>query len=211
MSRHGTQDRKRRLEHRYVGQGASSSQDLLVLVARLFELSKRSAARADGNWSTFTYAGLPMLLAALQALVVEYEHLLNPGGPTVPADINRPEFVEQYRIPENLASDLDDLIELRNEIMHPAHVPTGTSDNWPEYLRRVKNLGLLNSTGTPNGDYDLLGQIASHRLFEWAIGVTRSLYEVVILSDSRRTPLFVEFLQTFDSVWFSNLPGGVLW
>jgi len=152
-----------------------------------------------------------MLLAALQALVVEYEHLLNPGGPTVPADINRPEFVEQYRIPENLASDLDDLIELRNEIMHPAHVPTGTSDNWPEYLRRVKNLGLLNSTGTPNGDYDLLGQIASHRLFEWAIGVTRSLYEVVILSDSRRTPLFVEFLQTFDSVWFSNLPGGVLW
>ena len=62
-------------------------------MARLFELSKRSAAKAvDGNRSSYTYAGLPMLLAALQALVVEYEYLLNPLGNVAPPDMNGPEL-----------------------------------------------------------------------------------------------------------------------
>jgi len=193
-------------------QGATASQDFLTLVARLFELSKRSAAKAvDGNSSWYTYAGLPMLLAALQALVVEYEYLLNPTGRLAPPDINSPEFVRRYGIPDPLLDDFNDSIELRNEIIHPAHVPTGTPDNWPAYLRRVKDLGLLSTTGRSDGDYALLDQIASHRLFEWAITVVRSLYRLVIMSDPRRAPSFMGFYKMFESEWFKSLPDGLLW
>jgi hypothetical protein len=195
-----------------IWQGSTTSQEFLVLVARLFELSKRSAAKADGgNYSSFTFAGLPMLLAALQALVVEYEYLLNPLGVAPPPDINGPDFLGRYRVSGQLLDDFNDLIELRNEIIHPAHVPTGTPDNWPAYLGRVKDLGLLNTTGTPGGDYALFDQLASHRLFEWAIGVVRSLYGAVIMSDASRAPMFIGFYKTFESDWFKKLPEGALW
>jgi hypothetical protein len=212
VPRLGTADRRQRVRTRKTGSGASSSQDILILVARLFELSKRSAAKSgNGNWSTYTYAGLPMLLSALQALVVEYEHLLNLHDAQEPLDINTPEFAPRYKISGQLLEDLNDLIELRNEIIHPAHVPTGTADNWPDYLRRVKNLGLLNTSEHSVGDYPLLGQMASHRLFELSLAVVRSLYEAVIMSDGRRTPSFLGFLETFESEWFKDLPPGVLW
>ena len=81
MVRKGTWDREERFRNRDSGQAASSSQDFLHLVAQLFGHSKNAAAQsANHNWSIYTYAGLPMLLAALQALVVDCEFLLSPRG-----------------------------------------------------------------------------------------------------------------------------------
>jgi len=135
---------------------------------------------------------------------------MGPPRTGAPADINTAQFVQQYGISGQLLEDLNDLIELRNEIIHPAHVPTGTPDNWPVYLTRVKTLGLLKTTGG-SADYALLEQIASHRLFEWGIGVVQSLYRSVIMSDPRRAPMFIGFYDTFDSIWFKGLPADLLW
>jgi hypothetical protein len=167
-------------------------------VSKLYQHSKQEATSLDGNWSRYVYAGLPMLLAALQALVVEYEFLLNLRGFAKPPDVNKPEFTIKYKISGPLRERYDDLIELRNEVIHPVHVPTGTSDNWPSYLGRIKKAGLLNSTGDPKGDYILLSQLASHRLFTWAVNVTRDLYEKVIESDPVRATQFRGFLTSFD-------------
>lgn len=203
MTRRGTQDRRERVTTRHGGWSASSSQDYLHLAHLLFCHSKSYAAGcAGGNCSKYTWAALPILLAALQALVVEYEFILNPQAVAKPSDINSPEFVSRYGIAGELLENFNDLIELRNEVVHPAHAPTGTPDNWPGYLTRVKKLGVLESTGAADHDYVLLGQIASHRLFAWAVQIVRSLYEVVIASDSQRTPLFAPYLTSFDPPWF---------
>ncbi len=171
------------------------------MVSHLYKYSESEARSNDGNWSYYAYAGLPMLMAALQAFLVEFEFLI-PANPTKPVDVASIEFPLKYNITGSLLVDLNDLIELRNEVIHPANAPTGTADNWPKYLARVKDLGLLNSTGQTDSDYVLLAQIASHRLFKWAIDVVRSLYLAVIESDPLRAPLFRPYLTSFDPPWF---------
>jgi hypothetical protein len=146
----------------------------------------------------YTWAGLPMLLAALQALVVEYEFVLNPVATTKPLDITSPAFVARYRISGDLLENFNDLIEFRNEIVHPAHATRGTPDNWPSYLGRIKKLGLLETARSPTNDDVLLSQMASHRLFEWAVLVVRSLYVAVIKSDPQRADFFLRYLTRFD-------------
>jgi hypothetical protein len=166
-------------------------------------LFRHSKSRQDENCSTYTWAALPILLAALQALVVEYEVVMNPLAASEPAsDINGTEFVKRYGIAGDLLDNFNDLIEVRNEVVHPSHAPTGTPDNWPVYLARLKKLGVLESTGAADHDYLLLGQIASHRLFVWAVQVVRSLYEAVIRSDPQRAPQFEPYLTSFDPPWF---------
>lgn len=93
-----------------------------------------------------------------------------------------------------LLQDLRDLVEIRNEIIHPVPLPSGTQDNWPVYLRRVKKKGLLTTTGDPNADYVLLAQIGSHKLFTWAVDVTKGLYEAVINSNAAKMQAFQPFL-----------------
>ena len=198
MSKLGWKDRKERLSSKRSGVSATSSQDYLHLAHLLFQNSAEYAARTvGGNCSRYTWAGLPILLAAMQALVVEYEFILHPAPDGNPLDITKSEFVERYGIDGELLENFRDLIEIRNEIIHPAHAATGRSDNWPAYLDRIKSLGVLESTGEKH-DFVLLSQIASHRLFAWAAQIVSKLYEKVILSDVTRAPLFVGFLSSFE-------------
>jgi hypothetical protein len=44
----------------------------------------------------------------------------------------------RYGVSGGLLEELRDLIEIRNEIMHPVPLPVGTAANSPDYLRRVK-------------------------------------------------------------------------
>jgi hypothetical protein len=140
------------------------------------------------------FAGIPVLLAALQALVVEYEFIIAPLKRRKPHDINAQEFLSDYAITGDLLDDLNDLIELRNEIIRPAHATCGASDNWPPYLSSVKAKGLLTSTGNPKADYSMLAQMASHRLFIWAVQIVQRLYIRVIESDRDRAHMFRPFL-----------------
>lgn len=108
---------------------------------------------------------------------------------------------ERYGVCGDLMEDLKDLIELRNEIVHPSPLPTGTPDNWPDYLRRVKQKGLLATSAGTVGDYLLLDQIASHKLFLWAAEVTKNLYSAVVNSDPKKIEHFKEFLTNFDNLF----------
>jgi hypothetical protein len=120
----------------------------------------------------------------------------------LPPGINSEEFTSHYGISNDLLEELNDLIELRNEIIHPAHATCGSSDNWPAYLSKVKQKGILNSTRDASGDYSTLAQMASHRLFQWAVSLTRRLYERVIESDRDRAVVFRPFPASFDPPWF---------
>jgi hypothetical protein len=77
-----------------------------------------------------------------------------------------------------------------------------TPDNWPEYFRRIKQKGLLSTTGNPDADYTLMSQIASHRLFRWAIEVTKQVYAVIVYSNPAKVLMFLPILdQNFSALF----------
>ena len=203
MGRGGRQDRQERLANRKPGQWATSSQDFLFVVSKLYALSWREAKQSENeNWSGYAYAGIPLLISSTHAFIVEYECELRPNSGFQRIDALDALLEQRYGVTGSLLEDFKDLIELRNELAHPLHHPLGTPDNWPEYLRRVKALGLLNSTGRPDGDYDLLSQIASHRLFRWAMEVVKRVFHAIVNSDPQRAPLFKDRLSNFEAPWF---------
>lgn len=200
MSKTGRNDRLERITQQKVGPWATTSQYLLWTASRLFDLSRQEPR--------FVYAGLPLLMAALHSFALEYERFLTHGQmPGIFTDKNldlAKLMKERYAVPGDLLEDLRDLIELRNEIIHPSPLPTGTRDNWPDYLRRVKDKGLLTTSGGSAADYLLLDQIASYRLFSWAVQVTRKLYSAVVNSDPMKAHHFHRYLTNFDSLFGLN-------
>lgn len=116
--------------------------------------------------------------AALRSFVIEYESIgiLTSRGPDVDKELAQL-LTTRYRIGGELLRDIRELSEMRNEILHPVPLPPGTADNWPEYLRDIKKRGLVSPTGRPDADYITMHQIASHRLFVWAVAITRRSFE----------------------------------
>jgi len=196
MANHGRIDRSGRIANFKSGAWATTSQDLLFVVSKLFHQSRTEAShKSDKNSSGFVYAGIPLLLAAVWSFAVEYEGIQRTGG--LPPELSGNSLIKlmerRYGVSGDLLEDLRDLMEIRNEILHPVPLPTGTLDNWPDYLRRVKQKGLLTTSGAPNCDYVMLGQIASHRLFVWAVDVTKGLYRSIVHSN----PAKVQMLEVF--------------
>ena len=173
------------------------------MASKLYALSWREAKKsANGNWSGYAYAGIPLLISSIHAFIVEYENMLRPKS-DLQGNIDLNAILEKkYGVSGSLLEDFKDLYEIRNELTHPAHLPPGTPDNWPEYLRRIKDLGLLNTTGRPDGDYDLLAQVASHRLFRWAMEVTKRVFQAIVQSDPQRAPQFQGLLSNLEALWF---------
>ena len=171
----------------------------------MYALSVREAKRSpDGNWSDYVYAGIPLLLASVHAFSVEYENTLLRNSNLRPIDDLAGVVEQRYGMPGPLLQDIKDLVEIRNELIHPVPLPTGTPDNWPDYLRRIKDLGLLNTTCRPDGDYPLLSQIASHRLFTWAVGIVKQMFRAIVESNPDRAPLFRDLLKNLEAPWFTN-------
>lgn len=203
MGRGGYRDRQDRLTNRKPGQWATSSQDFLFVASKIYALSWREAKKsANGNWSGYAYAGIPLLVSSIHAFIVEYENMLRPNSGVQRIDALDAILEQRYHVTGPLLEDFKDLIELRNELAHPVHLPPGTPDNWPQYLRRIKDLGLLNTTGRSDGDYDLLGQIASHRLFRWAMEVGKRVFQAIVGSDPQRAPQFQHLLSNLEAPWF---------
>lgn len=75
------------------------------------------------------------------------------------------------------------LVQVRNEIAHPAHLPGGDESNTPAYLEPLQAAGLLQSTGSV-ADYTWISQLQSHRLFRWAFATVRHTVEVLLASHS---------------------------
>lgn len=129
MAAEGRKSREDRLLKEHSGAWGTSSVDFVVLVRDLYRLSKQYAESFDGNCSRFTYCGIPMLLTAIRCLMIEYEssHPTDYDALKVlsePGDLVN--MLKHYKTPDELLQEAKDLNEIRNEIIHPAHLPTGT-------------------------------------------------------------------------------------
>lgn len=173
------------------------------LVRLQFAHSRSYAERIDGNCSPYALSAIPMLLSSLRCLVVEYASYPPVDRSTLSA-LDRPAdfavVLKTYGITDPLRSDALLLQDLRNEIIHPAHRPSGTPDNWPDYLRTLKDKGLLQSSGRNDSDYIFFSQLQSHRLFAWSWQVTRDIVERVLQSDPKKLPVLGRFLLNYDPV-----------
>lgn len=203
MAGEGRQSRNDRLTKPQSGAWASSSVDFVVLVRHLRKHSSEFAAANGGNCSPYALCAIPMLLSALRCLMIECEAQARPGQSSLEA-FTRPNdlmaMLECYGVPASLLDEAKWLNEVRNEILHPAHLPSGTEDNWPAYLRGLKATGVLQSTGNPGADFDLIAQLSSHRLLAWSCRVARDLAEIVIRFHAERLPLVSNFLDTWNSI-----------
>src|SRR5262249_6423511 len=100
-----------------------------------------------------------------------------------------PFILRRYRIPGRLQRDLRLLVEVRHEIVHPAHRPMGSSINTPLYLATLRKRGLLQSTNNSKLDYVWLSQLQSHKLFRWSFQTVEEL--VAILFEQHQVkPIF---------------------
>jgi hypothetical protein len=195
----GRKDRTDRLKQRKQGQWSTISSDLLYLASNLYKLSEKEAsASIDGRTSKVVFAGIPLLLTSLSSLIIECESIGVVTPPTVDLSQPLPKLLsEKYRMSGELLKDFESLCEIRNEIVHPVPLPTGTNDNWPEYLRRVKDKRVAVEHPEPDTHYTFFAQMASHDLFAWAVVITREAYKAVIHSYPDRGGLLQFFLTTF--------------
>lgn len=198
----GRKDRNNRLGSTRQGAMASSHVDFLVLIEHLRGHSIEYAKRHDGNVSPYALAAIPLMISMIRALVIDCEVLtlrpeLNLACLRRDGDIRA--VLEQYGIRDDLRKHAEYLVEIRNEITHPTHISLGSKDNWPEYLRAIKDAGLLNSTNRGDSDYDFFHQLNSHRLLEWAMGVSWSVSKEILVSyrTSEKIHACEGFLQDF--------------
>lgn len=186
MVSEGRESRRSRTVGDHSGTWATSSQDFVRVAGLLYESSGKEAERTDGNCSVYALAGIPMLLSALRCLLLE----LNAGmyGPVESGDIlsqlaDKANDVQVVCSNSSVSSELQvrlaPLIEVRHEIVHPAHRPGMEPSNTPTYLKALRDAGLLQSTGT-EADYDWLAQLQSHRLFGWAFETVRMTVDVLL-------------------------------
>jgi hypothetical protein len=183
----GREDRRQRLVDPRSGSWSSSSQDFVRLATLLFEQSELYARSIDGNCSPYGLAGIPVLFSAFRALLIEantgiFGLCRRPGLlPELAAASSELKFFRSYySVKEPFAVQLEVLWEVRNEMVHPSHMPAGTSHGTPEYLLVLREQGLLQSTNREDVDYNWVSQLQSHRLFTHAFATIESAADVVL-------------------------------
>lgn len=183
----GREDRKDRLVGSRGGSWASSSQDYLRHAVKLYEHSVAYARSVDGNCSPYALSGLPILFSALRAMLIE----ANSGmyGLGVDRDALKelantaneiPFLAKKYHLSEKQKSHLELLYDARNEIIHPSHMPAGTSHGTPVNMIRLRDLGFLQSTSTEESDYTWISQLQSHKLFHETFAAVENVATLVL-------------------------------
>jgi hypothetical protein len=204
MGETGRESRRTRTLGGHGGSWASSSQDFARLANLLFDASAQYAKETDGNCSIYALAGIPPLFSALRCLLIE----LNAGlfGDEVRESILEElastsndihVMVRLYPIPGELRRNLEILVQLRHEIVHPAHRPGPEPNNTPEYMSSLREAGLLQSTGKET-DYTWISQLQSHRLFRWAFEVIRDTVVVLMQAHDVNDWIASWFVSTYS-------------
>ena len=183
----GFESRRSRIIENHTGAWGSSSQDFVHLATMLYGESAKYAKNSDGNCSIYTLAGIPMLFSALRCLLIELNSGMfatncNETNLINLADAkNDASGIEQCypEFPLELRKQLKLLLDVRHEIVHPAHRPGLERNNTPTYLAQLRDSGLLQSTGNET-DYIWLNQIQSHNLFRWAFGILKNTVEQLL-------------------------------
>ena len=193
----GRTNRSQRLKTSLGGAWSTASQDYVFLATQLFALSSHEATPKNRYSSLYVFAGLPMLFAALRALLIECNSGVfgsvrdESALARLANEPNEQRLLEEtYQLEGDLLVKLNLLYEARNEIVHPAHRPTGTSDNTPEYMRPLKELGVLVSTADPDLDYVWITQLQSHKLFRFAFETIEVVVAQVLAWHDARDPGF---------------------
>lgn len=212
MSTQGKQDRDERLRTPKSGAWGTHHSHMIWLTRQLYGHSRSEASSTGGNATLYPFAGIPLLVSALQSFIIEYESIL-PSDSTCLEPLMRGglggliQLLEtRYAVQGKLLDEARNLLEVRNEMVHPVPLPTGTGDNWPTYLRKLKEDGLAESTGE-SPDYNFMAQLGSHRLFAWACRVTHDLFQQVVYSNREKSAIFQGFVDEFEKFDFdAGLP-----
>jgi hypothetical protein len=174
-----------RLLDRKAGSWGTTSAMYFDILRGVFCESKKAIAGDLKRPSRWVYAGMPLLIAGLEAFLIEHQHMLrdNSGVRTIAGVYPLPEVLKLYPLPNDLRLDLEALIEIRNLILHPSPLPSG-GPRWPDSLKRLRERKVLDGN-IPQSGTDELSLLASHRLFEWAVVTSAQTLDVVITSDDR--------------------------
>lgn len=189
----GRKSRKSRVSESHSGSWGTSSVEFVHLAGLLYRHSAEYATRFDGNCSAYTLAGIPILFSALRCLLIELNANISLSGRAQPSVLKElaqssndiEVILNHYSIPLKLRNRLRLLVQVRHEIVHPAHRPSGEVGNTPAYLKRLRHEKLLQSTGGVS-DYSWIEQLKSHRLFRWGFKTVKQT--VVILVKSHQLP-----------------------
>ena len=199
----GRESRKNRIIKPNGGAWGSSSQDFVRIACILYTHSLECANRIDGNCSIYAPSGIPMLFSALRCLLIELNSGMFSQERVIPSNrlANSPNdihlILEFYELPEELKNRLRTLSEVRNEIIHPSHMPEVTKNNTPAYLSVLKENEILQSTGE-DSDYIWISQLQSHRLFRWAFENISATVKLLLERHKVNVELANGILESYD-------------
>jgi len=190
--------RTARLLNRQSGSWGTTSAMYFDAVRSVFRESAKASAGDPTKSSRWVYAGMPVLLAGVEAFLIEHQHLLKDSSSiqALAGVCSARGVLKLYHLPDELRRDLEALIEIRNQIVHPSPVPFG-KPGWPESLQRLRERKVLNGN-TPQSGTDVLDLLASHRIFEWAIQRCAEALDVIADSDAERSWMFH---QLAENLW----------
>lgn len=182
--------REERLRNRQGGGWGTASTMYFHAVELVFRESAKAIADDPTKTSRWVYAGLPVLMAGVEAFLIEHQHLLKDSSSiqTLAGVDPVRDVLKLYPLTDELRQDLEALIEIRNQIVHPSSVPFGKPE-WPEFLQRLRDRKVLDGN-TPQSGMHALALLASHRVFEWAVEQCAEALDVVAGSDPERSWLF---------------------
>lgn len=175
--------REFRLTYHQTGLWGTNSTDYFHAVDLVFQESKKVGAGV----SRWVLAGLPVLMAGVEAVLIEHQHMLRDNSAdTIVAGVDPiHKVLRQYLLPDELSRDILALIEIRNQVIHPAHVPFGRPE-WPVSVKHLRDRNVLDGN-TPQSGGDVLALLESHRLFEWAVRRCAEVVTIVAETDDRST------------------------
>ncbi len=183
--------RKDRLRNRQGGSWGTASTMYFHAVELVFRESAKAIADDPTKTSRWVYAGVPVLMAGVEAFLIEHQHLLKDSSSiqTLAGVDPIRDVLRLYPFTHELRLDLEALVEIRNQIVHPSSVPFGKSE-WPESLQRLRDRKVLDGNTPPQSGMHALDLLASHPVFEWAVERCAEALDVVADSDPERSWMF---------------------
>lgn len=189
-------EREDRLRNQYSGSWGSSSAWYFRLGGEIFKCSAK-----DSSHVGWVYAGLPILLAGMEAFLIEHQQILRLDPLVKPVAGIDPliEVLNAYPIPAQLRHEVEIAIEVRNEILHPSPKPFSTC---PGFIAELQSAGVLDTRQVDSGT-SLLALIGSHRFFQWAALRCQKVVQCVVESDDRK-PMYAGLAANLDWVYQDN-------
>jgi hypothetical protein len=182
--------RKDRISNPQNGGWGTTSTTYFYVVSQVFTESEKASSGDPERRSQWVYAGLPVLLAGVEAFLIAHQHLLkdSSGIAALAGVVPLKNVLKHYPLGDVLQTDMEALIEIRNQIVHPSPLPFGTAE-WPASLKRLHDLQVVDGN-TPQSGADALMLLGSHRVLEWAVEKCAQALVAVADSDPERAWMF---------------------